>query len=101
MAQRMNFAVIGCGMLARQTHIPNLARSTKAALHTCCDLSEDALRVCREQYGVRQTTRDYRTAIADPAVQAICLATTEKLRLPVIAAAAAAGKPIYVEKPLA
>ena len=31
----------------------------------------------------------------------ICLATTEKLRLPVIALAAEAGKPVYVEKPLA
>ncbi len=31
----------------------------------------------------------------------ICLATTEKLRLPVIALAAKAGKPVYVEKPLA
>jgi predicted dehydrogenase len=101
MAQPVHFAVIGCGMLAQGTHIPNIARSAKTVLHTCCDLSEEALRLCREQYGARKTTRDYRAAIADPEVQAICLATTEKLRLPVIAAAAEAGKPIYVEKPLA
>jgi predicted GH43/DUF377 family glycosyl hydrolase len=33
--------------------------------------------------------------------EVICLTTTEKMRLPVIQAAAAAGKPVYTEKPLA
>lgn len=98
---KLNFAVIGCGSLARAKHIPNLARSSKALLHTCCDLSEAALEKCRQQWGVRHTTREYKAAINDPAVDAICLATTEKLRLPIIAEAARSGKPVYVEKPLA
>ena len=49
----------------------------------------------------RHIRKDFQGAINDPEVDVICLATTEKLRLPVIAAAAQAGKPIYVEKPLA
>jgi predicted dehydrogenase len=97
----MRFAVIGCGALARQQHIPNIARSPKTVLQVCCDVSDEALAECSEKFGAKRVTKDYLDAINDPQVQAICLATTEKLRLPVIEAAAKASKPIYVEKPLA
>ena len=97
----LNFAVIGCGMLARKQHIPNLAESDKTILHTCCDLSQDALAECRDKHGARHVTTDYHAAINDPEVQAVCIATTEKLRRPVSEAAATAGKPVYCEKPIA
>lgn len=98
--KKLNFAVIGCGALAQGTHIPCLAQSQKANLHTCCDLSDDILELCRTQYGAK-TSKDWKAVIADPEIDALCLATTEKLRYPVIEEAARHGKPIYVEKPLA
>jgi len=98
---KMNFAVIGCGALARGQHIPNIARSSKTALHTCCDLSDAALEECRQKWGAKHIAKDYKAVIRDPEVEAICLATTEELRLPVIEEAAKAKKPVYVEKPLA
>jgi len=93
--------VIGCGSMARGSHLPNIARNPRARLRLCCDVSEQALAACQKEYGTERLTTDWQAAIADPAVQVIVLATTEKLRLPVIAAAAAAGKAVYVEKPLA
>jgi predicted dehydrogenase len=98
---KMNFAVIGCGALAKGAHIPNIVRSDKAALHTCCDVSDAALDECRQKWGVKHTSKDYKAVIRDPEVEAICLATTHNLRLPIIEEAAQAKKPIYVEKPLA
>jgi predicted dehydrogenase len=97
----LNFAVIGCGALARGAHIPNIVRSKRMVLHTCLDLDQQALAECRQKYGALHIGSDYKAAIADPEVEAICLATTEKLRLPVIELAARARKPVYVEKPLA
>jgi len=97
----LNFAVIGCGMLARSQHIPNIAASSKTVLHTCCDLSDAALDECRDRYGAQHITKDFKAAIRDPDVHAICIATTEKLRVPLIEEAASAGKPVYCEKPLA
>ncbi len=96
---RLKFAVIGCGALARMQHIPNLLASSSACLHLCCDRSPEVLQFCRDHYGTA-VCDDWRAAVADPEVEAVCLATTEKLRYPVIALAAEYGKPVYVEKPL-
>jgi len=97
----LRFAVIGCGAVAQAQHIPNIVRSPRMTLHTCVDLDDKVLAECRDVYGATHVRKDFEGAIEDPEVDVICLATTEKLRLPVIALAAKAGKPVYVEKPLA
>lgn len=96
----MNFAVIGCGMLARQAHIPSLVAIEEARFHTACDINEDNLRAA-EGFHPQKSTRDFREAVSDPEVDAVIVATTETFRIPIIEAAAAAGKPVYTEKPLA
>jgi predicted dehydrogenase len=97
----VRFAVVGCGALARGQHIPNIAASDKTVLQVCCDLSDEALAECRDKHGAKRITKDFSDAINDPQVDAICVATTEKLRQPVISAAAKARKPVYCEKPVA
>ena len=88
-------------MMARSQHIPNIARSSRAVLHTCCDLDADALTACSQAYPGVRTVTDFVEAISDPDVDAIVLTTTEALRLPVLQICAEARKPVYVEKPLA
>ncbi len=101
MSDPIRFAVVGCGMLARMQHLPNIVRSSNMQLQVCCDLSSENLAICEREFQPVRMTEDFYDAVNDAQVDAICLATTEKLRLPVIKAAADAGKPIYVEKPLA
>jgi predicted dehydrogenase len=97
----LHFAVIGCGSVARAQHIPNIVKSSRMVLDTCVDLDDGILAECRDVFGARRVSKDFHSAVSDPEIDVICLATTEKLRLPVIALAAEARKPIYVEKPLA
>jgi predicted dehydrogenase len=97
----LRFAVIGCGSVARSQHIPNIVKSPRMTLHTCVDLDDGVLAECRDVFGAKHIRKDFQGAIEDPEVDVICLATTEKLRLPVIALTAKANKPVYVEKPLA
>ncbi len=101
MSRIWNVGVIGCGSLAQLQHLPNIVANPRMNLHTCCDLSPQALEVCQTQFGAGRVTSDWRQTIADPEVQVLCIATTEKLRLPLVEACAQAGKPFYVEKPIA
>ena len=100
-SKKLNFAVIGCGMLARSQHIPNITQSNKMVLHTCCDLSDEALAECQDMHGALHVSKDYKSVITNPEIDALCVATTENLRRPIIELAAEQGKPVYVEKPLA
>ena len=97
----LRIAVVGCGQLARTQHLPNIVRSPRMVLHTCCDLSDASLEICRSEFQPLKTAHDFHDVVRDPDVDAICLATTETLRLPVIKAAAEADLPVYTEKPLA
>ena len=58
------------------------------------------MRELAAQHGFRLST-DLADAIADPAVQAVFLATPHSLHVPQICQVAAAGKPVWCEKPLA
>jgi len=97
----LRIAVVGCGILAHATHLPNILANDQCRLAVCCDTDEKILRECREKFGAPHTTRDFREAVNRPDVDAIVLATTEHFRVPVVEAAAKAGKPVYTEKPLA
>jgi len=98
--KNLNFAVIGCGMLARQMHLPNLVTMEGATLHTCCDINEANLEECRA-FQPKKLSNDYVAVIEDPEVDAIIIATTETFRVPIVEVAARMGKPVYSEKPLA
>ncbi len=97
----INFAVIGCGMFARAQHIPNIVNSPKAHLTACCAATQATLDLCLREYHPDKVSTDWREVVRDPDVEAICLSTTEKLRIPIIEAAAELGKPVYCEKPIA
>ncbi len=97
----LNVAVIGCGMLARAQHIPNILACPDARLHTCCDVDAQILRDLKNAHPSLKTTTDFRSAVTDPEVNLLVVATTEHFRLPIYEAAIAARKPVLTEKPVA
>lgn len=97
----LNVAVIGCGMLARAQHIPNILACPDTRLHTCCDVDEQALRLLKSEHPGLRITTDFASAVSDPEVDLLVVATTEHFRLPIYDAAIAARKPVLTEKPLA
>src|SRR6185312_5816860 len=94
------FAIVGCGLIGRKRTL-SLAGLEGATLRYACDLDANrAAEVARLAPGCAPAT-DYRTALADPSVQAVIVATLNASLTPIAKAAAEAGKHVLVEKPAA
>jgi predicted dehydrogenase len=99
--KKLAVGVIGCGALARATHLPHLTEMEGARLKWACDTNATTLDEVARQFLPERITGDYADVTNDPDVDAVVLATTQEVRLPIIEAAAKAGKGIYCEKPIA
>jgi predicted dehydrogenase len=78
----------------------NLGAVPRARLARVCDAVEDAARGAGEQLGVPWTT-DVHDLLGDPAIGAVIVATPNFTHAEMVASAAAAGKHIFCEKPMA
>jgi len=92
---------IGCGAFAAAQDMRNFERNPRLTCTWCCDVDRDRAAALAEKHGVPHVTVDYRDVVADPDVDFIKVATTHEVHLPIIEAAAAAGKHVFCEKPLA
>jgi len=93
--------VIGAGQFARGVLLPALARTPPARLEWVADLDGKAAAHAGRKFGAAQVTTDHRRVLDDPRVQAVCILTGHHLHAPLAAEALAAGKHVFVEKPLA
>ena len=97
----LGFSVIGTGR-AGLVHADNIDRRIKEAqLVALCDANLDTLSEAGSQYPVPRRYTDYREALRDPQVDAVVVATPASLHCEIACEAAARGKHIFLEKPMA
>lgn len=65
-----------------------------------CDADADLARQRAEEYGFAEAVTDWRTIIADPAIQLVSITTPNALHREMAEAALAAGKHVWCEKPM-
>ena len=94
-------AQIGCGAFAREQHLPNLAAQEGVRLKYCCDADLARARCAAEEFGGECAVADCHEALVDPEVDFLMVATPHDQHLPVVEAAAAHGKHVFCEKPMA
>ncbi len=97
----LRVAAIGAGSFARANHLPNLQRFPDCQLVAVANATATTARQVASQFGAKYCTTDYREVLADPDVDAVVVATPHDLHAPIAIAAAAAGKHVFVEKPMA
>ena len=96
---------VGCALVGFGYWGPNLARNVQshadAELLYVCDLDPAELDRVRQLHPRVATTQSYDEILSDPAVDAVLIATPPPSHAALGRAAIAAGKHLFVEKPLA
>ena len=97
----IRWGVIGCGDVTEVKSGPALQKAAHSALVAVMRRNGDLARDYARRHGVPRWYDDASTLIADIEVDAIYVATPPSSHLKYALLAARAGKPVYVEKPMA
>jgi myo-inositol 2-dehydrogenase/D-chiro-inositol 1-dehydrogenase len=93
----LHFAQFGAGRIGA-IHAANLAASGRASLRHVVDVHAPAAEALAVRHGARVS--DTATALADPEVGAVIIASSTDTHADLVIAAAHAGKAIFCEKPI-
>jgi len=100
-AQTLSVGLIGAGRIGR-LHAGHLAGQIPGArLGAVADVQLAAAQEVAARCGAPVATADYTDLLADPTIDAVLIAAATDTHATIIAAAAAAGKHIFCEKPIA
>jgi predicted dehydrogenase len=98
----IRLGIIGCGIAARELHLPALRRlKNKFTITAVCNHTEPKARSFSRRLGGVPYVTDYRTLLLREDVDAVDIALPIELNYPVTLAALKAGKHVFVEKPIA
>jgi predicted dehydrogenase len=98
---RLGLGLIGCGAIARSAHLPAMATlAGRVSLRAAADIDAQAATQAAAPWGAVATT-DWRAVLDRSDIGAVVITTPEYLHCEQVSAAAAAGKHVLCEKPLA
>ncbi len=98
--KQIGIAIVGCGGITLQNHLPGLALCPEAKVVALCDADPATLERARQQTGVKVTSTKYEEIVRRDDVHAVIIATPNFLHAPIALAAITAGKHVLCEKPL-
>jgi len=98
--QPLRVGVVGAGGIAQMMHLPHLAqRPDLFRIVGLADVDEETLNAVADRYGVERRFRDAAALVGDRDVEAVLLCASGSQKTSALAALAA-GKHLFLEKPL-
>jgi predicted dehydrogenase len=97
----IRWGIIGCGDVTEVKSGPGFQKAAGSSLVAVMRRSADLAKDYAQRHGVPRWYDDARALIADPQVDAVYIATPPSSHKEYTLLAAQAGKPVYVEKPMA
>jgi len=103
---QIGIGIVGGGYMGKAHAAAHAAVGTlfntalRPRLEMVCATSEESAETYRAAYGFARGTSDWRILVADPAVEAVVIATPQSSHREIALAALALGKPVFCEKPL-
>lgn len=106
MGRKVRVAIVGCGGIANQKHMPSLkANSDKGEIVAFCDIIKERAKKAAEKFGVpgAKVYTDYQEMLHDKEVEidVVHVCTPNVAHCPITVAAFEAGKHVMCEKPMA
>lgn len=97
----LGVAIVGCGGITLQNHLPGLALCPDTRVVALCDTNPELLQRASRDTGVTVVSSDYNDVVTRDDVDAVIVATPNIVHGPIAHAAIAAGKHVLCEKPIA
>ncbi len=98
-SRRLRVGVLGAGQIAQAAHFESCTKARNADLAAICDVAGDLRERMAIVHGAEKTYSDYSRMLADPAIDAVIVATSDAFHVPASMQALAAGKHVLCEKP--
>lgn len=104
--QKVRVAIVGCGGIANQKHMPSLKKNAaKAEMVAFCDVVKERAEKAAAEYGAANAKvyTDYQKMLADTGIKfdVVHVCTPNVSHCPITVAAFEAGKHVMCEKPMA
>ena len=96
----ISVGLIGCGWVTQHWHVPALKRVPDIRVLAVTDPRETEARRVAAQFGSK-ICRSAEEVVAHPGIDAVAICVPPALHVPIALSAMAAGKGVFIEKPLA
>jgi len=97
----VRLAIVGCGRVTTELHLPALAKIPEIDVVAVCDSSEEQMRAAARLAPGARSYNDMSAVVSDATVDAVAVCTPPALHARHVTAVLDAGKHLFVEKPLA
>jgi predicted dehydrogenase len=97
--KKVKVAVIGCGTIARSSHLPSYSRNPLVEIKYVVDIIHERAIEMAEKYNVPYAIKDFREILNDDEVEAVSICTPNNTHAPIAIQCLNAGKNVLCEKP--
>ena len=103
MAKKLRAGIIGCGGIANNKHMPNLAKTGQAEMVAFCDIVEEKAIKAAKDFGTADAKyyTDYKKLLAENKLDMVYVLTPNKSHSYITIDALEAGSHVMCEKPMA
>ena len=94
-------AIIGCGRIARNAHLPAMSKIEDLRIKYACDILPEKAEALKKDFPkIENAISDYHVALSDGEVEAVFILTPNYLHYTITMDALKAGKHVFCEKPI-
>ena len=97
----LRLGIVGAGSIVAKKHLLALAEVPEIAVVGLCRRDAGELQVLADRFRIPRRYTDYRDLVSDPGIDVVLVATGPAAQPEIAMAAAAAGKHVFMEKPMA